>query len=115
MKIKCTFEVSVVTNRRYIIRQATSGKQIACAECGEPMLRVEQAADLFRIKQRRIFQIIENETVHFTEIEAGAVMICLTSLAEILDGRQTLHRQIVAGEKRRHDRISFKPPLEINK
>jgi len=89
MEIKRKFEMLIATNRRYIIRQPASSKQIACAECGEPMLKVEQAAALFGIKQRRIFQIIETEAAHFTEIEAGAVMICLTSLAEVLDGGQT--------------------------
>ena len=86
MEIKRRFEMSVATNRRYIIRQSKQVGQIACAECGEPMLRVEQAANIFNIKQRRIFQIIETEAAHFTESEAGAVMICLTSLAAVLDG-----------------------------
>ncbi len=89
MEIKRKFEMLVATNRRFIIRQPASGRQIACAECGEPMLTTEQAANIFDIKQRRIFQIIETEAAHFTEIEAGAAMICITSLAEILDGGQT--------------------------
>jgi len=46
--------------------------------------------EVFSIKQHHIFQIIETEAAHFTETEAGAVMICLTSLAEFLDGGQTL-------------------------
>ncbi len=78
-----------VTNRRYIIRQSAPGGQIRCAECGEPMLAVEQAAGFFNIKQRRIFQIIEAEAAHFTETEAGAAMICITSLEETLNGGQT--------------------------
>ena len=90
MEIKRKFEMSVATNRRFIIRQSKQDEQIACAECGEPMLTTEQAANMFGIKQRRIFQIIETEAAHFTEIEAGAVMICMTSLAEVLDGGQTL-------------------------
>jgi hypothetical protein len=90
MEIKRNFEMLVATNRRYIIRQSAPGRQIACAECGEPMLTTEQAANIFGIKQRRIFQIIETEAAHFTEIEAGAVMICMTSLADFLDGEQTL-------------------------
>ena len=90
MEIKRKFEMLVATNRRYIIRQSPSGRQIVCAKCGEPMLMTEQAAGFFGVKQRRIFQIIETEAAHFTEIEAGAVMICMTSLAEILDGEQTL-------------------------
>ena len=90
MEIKRKFEMLVATNRRYTIRQSTPGRQIACAKCGEPMLTTEQAANIFDIKQRRIFQIIETEAAHFTETEAGAVMICMTSLAEVLDGEQKL-------------------------
>lgn len=90
MEIKRKFEMLVATNRRYVIRQSASAKQIVCAECSEPMLTAEQAANLFDIQQRRIFQIIETKAAHFTEIEAGAVMICITSLAEFLDGEQTL-------------------------
>jgi len=90
MEIKRKFEMLVATNRRYIIRQSQSVRQIVCAKCGEPMLMTEQAAGFFGIAQRRIFEIIETEAVHFTEIEAGAVMICMTSLAEFLDGEKTL-------------------------
>jgi len=85
MEIKRKFEMSVATNRRYIIRQSKQVGQIACAECGEPMLMSEQAAGFFGIKQRRIFQIIETEAAHFTETKVGAVMICITSLAKILN------------------------------
>ena len=90
MEIKRKFELLIETNRRYIIRQAPPGRQIRCAQCGEPMLRVEQAADFFGIKQRRIFQIIETEQAHFTETEAGVAMICITFLKETLDGGETL-------------------------
>ena len=85
MEIKHKFEITVATNRRYVIRQFPSGKQIACVECGEPMLAIAQAAVLLGIKQSRIFQIVEAGAAHFTEKEAGALMICLTSLAVVLD------------------------------
>lgn len=85
MEIKRKFEMVIATNRRYIIHQSAPGKQIACAKCGEPMLTTEQAAIFFGIKQRRVFQIIETEMTHFREIEAGAVMICLKSLAGVLE------------------------------
>ena len=83
MEIKRKFETLVATKRRYVIRQSPLIKQTTCANCGEPMLAIEQAANLFGIKQRRIFQIIETRQIHFTE--SGAVMICLTSLAAVLD------------------------------
>ncbi len=86
MEIKRKFEMSVVTNRRYIIRQASASRKIACLKCGEPMLTAEQIANLFDITQRRVFQIIETGAAHFSETDAGAAMICLKSLAAILNG-----------------------------
>jgi predicted XRE-type DNA-binding protein len=85
MEIKRNFEKLTVTKRRYVISQTRSVKQKACAECGEPMLTIAQAAVLFGIKQSRIFQIVEKGAAHFAEIEAGALMICLTSLSAVLD------------------------------
>ena len=46
---------------------------------------IAQVAILLGIKQSRIFQIIETGAAHFTEAEAGALMICLNSLAAVLD------------------------------
>ena len=86
MEIKRRYEKLSMTTRRFVIRQTPSVKQMTCAECGEPMLTIVQAAVLMGIKQSRIFQILETGAAHFAEIEAGAVMICLSSLAIILDG-----------------------------
>ena len=85
MEIKRNFEKLTVTKRRFVIHQTPSDKQ-ACAECGEAMLTIAQAAVLFRLKQSRIFQIVETGVVHFTEAESEALMICLNSLATVLDG-----------------------------
>ncbi len=85
MEIKRIFEELVVTKRRFVIRQTPSVKQTACAKCGSPVLTIAQAAVLFRLKQSRIFQIVETGAAHFTEAEAGALMICLNTLAAVLD------------------------------
>lgn len=85
MEIKRIFEELVVTKRRFVIRQMPSGKQTACAECGEPMLPIAQAAVLLSIKQSRIFQIIETKQIHFIETEDNAILICLTSLTTFLE------------------------------
>ena len=90
MEIKRKFEKLVVTRRRFVVRQSAPEASITCAECGEPMLAIKQSAVFFGITQRRIFQITEAGAAHFIETEAGAVMICLTSLADFLDGEQTL-------------------------
>jgi hypothetical protein len=85
MEIKRKFEWQVVTHRRFVIRRSSTEKQIVCVECGEPMLATGQAASMFGITQRRIFQTIENDATHYAETESGAVMICLSSLAKFLD------------------------------
>lgn len=85
MEIKRSFEKLSVIKRRLIIRQTPPVKQTVCAECGETMLPIAQAAVLSDIKQSRIFHLVETGLVHFTEAEAGALMICLSSLAAVLD------------------------------
>jgi len=82
MQIKRELEVTVVSNRHYVIRRSRSdSEEASCAVCGEPMLVVEQAAKLLGVSQRRIFRLIENGTVHFAEPEAGTAMICIASMA----------------------------------
>lgn len=85
MVIKRKFEMLIATRRRYTILQSPAGKQMLCGKCGEPMLVIGQAAGFFGIKQRRIFQIIEAEATHYTEDGVGEVMICLHSLAVVLE------------------------------
>lgn len=88
MEIKRKFEISVVTNRRYIIRQSSASAKVACPKCGEPMLTAVQAAGMFGITQRRIFQIIEADAAHFSEVPTGATLVCLSSLTAILNHRR---------------------------
>ncbi|HEX8264676.1 MAG TPA: hypothetical protein VF596_04575 [Pyrinomonadaceae bacterium] len=86
MEIKRTTEILVETNRRFVIRRAEeSGEQLFCSRCGEPMLAAEQAASLIGISCRAVYRHIENGNIHFAEIETGAVMICISSLASACD------------------------------
>ncbi len=48
------------------------------------MVAIVQAAVLLGIKQSQIFQIVEKGVAHSTEAEAGALMICLPSLARAI-------------------------------
>ncbi len=86
--------MSINTKRRYIISQLPSGEQIPCAECAEETLTAEQTANLFDINQRKIFRLIEKKAVHFMEIEAGTVLICLTSLASVLDDEKQIQKGV---------------------
>lgn len=90
MEIKRQLEMIVATNRRFIVHGLQTSEQTFCAECGGATLRAEQAANLFQIKQRMIFQFIEQGAAHFNETEIGAVMICLPALALILQGNENL-------------------------
>ncbi len=85
MEIKRNFEELTITKRRFVIRQTPPGEQTTCAECGEPMLAIAQAAVLLGIKQSRIFQVVETGAAHSTEAESGALMVCLPSLAIALE------------------------------
>lgn len=84
MEIKRTIELFTATNRRFVVRRQMPERQTECPGCGGGMLTVEQVARMFGISQRTVFQFVEAGTVHFTE-EAGDLIICLRSIAEILD------------------------------
>lgn len=92
MEIKRNFEEIVFTKRRFVIHQTPPVKQTTCTECGAPVLAIEPAANWLGITQRRIFRIIETGAAHFIESESGALMICMNSLAAVLDG-ETLSKQ----------------------
>lgn len=80
MEIKRTTEISVEKTRRFVIRQPETDATITCPACSEPMLVAETAAVLFRVKCRRIYQIVETGAAHFFETEAGAMFVCPSSL-----------------------------------
>ena len=90
MEIKRKIEMLVAKSEIFVIRKTSTHKPTSCTKCGKPMLTAEQTANLFGIRQRSIFRIIELGAAHFTENESGAVMICLNSLATVLDAEQKL-------------------------
>ena len=90
MEIKRKTEIFVETSRRFVIHGPESAEQIVCRECGEPMLAAEQAAALFDIGRRTVYQIIENATIHFVETEAGVLLVCPDSLSRILQDQKEL-------------------------
>lgn len=70
----------VKTDRRFIIREQPLKTKTSCPACSEPMIEVEQAAKLFEIKQRQVFQMIETGKVHFIETDTGKALICIASM-----------------------------------
>jgi hypothetical protein len=89
MEIRRKVELTVTTNRRYIIRRSASSGSAECEVCGKPMLTAEPSAKFFDISQRYLFQMIETGALHYAETETNEVRICITSLAEFLsDGKR---------------------------
>ena len=80
MKLKRTTEILVETERRYVVHQPDHIEQVICSTCNESMITAEQAAVLFDLRHRAVYQLVENGTAHFVETETGVLFVCPKSL-----------------------------------
>ena len=80
MEIKRTTEIFCETTRRFVVRRQSEAATIFCPACGEAMLAAEAAAAVFQINCRRVYRFVEAGAAHFLETEAGATLVCLSSL-----------------------------------
>jgi hypothetical protein len=80
MEIKRTTEILVETERRYVVHQPDNVEQVFCPGCNELMITAEQAAVIFELSHRTVYQLVENGTAHFTETETGVLFVCPNSL-----------------------------------
>lgn len=85
MEIKRKIEMFTATNRRFVVRRNRPDRDVACPDCGTTMVTADEAAEIFGISQRSIFQLVEGGSVHFTEVQNGELMICGNSLRAVLD------------------------------
>lgn len=85
MEIKRTTEIFVETKRRFVVWQPEAASQSNCHLCGESVIAAEAAAALLNINCRAVYQFIESGAIHFAETEAGATLVCPTSIAALLD------------------------------
>lgn len=97
MEITRTTDILVETKRRFVVRRTPAAEPTFCADCGGATLTAERTAAFFGINQRIIFQFIESGAAHFAEIETGAVMICLPTLAALLPDRDEIQPPNVEG------------------
>lgn len=84
MEIKHSTEISVERTRRFVIRQPEMDETLPCPGCGEMMLSAESSAILFRVKCRRVYQLVEADAVHFVETETGVLFVCPPSLDQAI-------------------------------
>lgn len=86
MEIKRKTEITIATRKRFIVQTPETEEQIFCSQCAEPetLITAEQAAALFNVSRRAVYQLVENGTAHFVETDAGVLLVCPNSLAETL-------------------------------
>lgn len=86
MEIKRKLKISATTKRRIFFADSTAREPIICSKCGSVQSTVREAALFLGIKQRRIFQLIELNEVHYSETETGEVMICPSTVKMFQEG-----------------------------
>lgn len=85
MAAKSKTQITIETDRMFIIRRRRVFVQAWCAICSEvvKMAPVEDAAALTRMSARAIYRAVEAGTVHFLETAEGRLLVCLNSIAVI--------------------------------
>ena len=78
-KLKITVE-----KERFLVLRHDQEVEQWCAECGAivRMIRPAEAAAVAAVSDRTIFREIEARRLHFSETQAGAILICLNSIME---------------------------------
>ena len=95
MEIKRTTQVVVETERRYVVHQPEHTESIICSSCNEVMLPAEQAAMVFDLSTRKVYQLVEKGTTHFVETETGTLFVCLPSLAESCSTKERITGEVL--------------------
>jgi hypothetical protein len=81
--------ISVERNYLTVVRPPEASIDLWCDECSAtvPMVTPEHAASLCGQAPRAIYRRVENGELHFTEVDAGGLLLCVNSLrAGRMDG-----------------------------
>ena len=85
MKITRQTNISVITERKFIVRRESANRLVRCEPCDQPMLAAQTAADFFAVSSRILYRLIEANSIHFTETEANEIYVCPISIKRILE------------------------------
>jgi len=87
---KSKTEITIETDRMFIIRRRSTLIQTWCATCSEvvKMAALEDAANLAGMRSREVYRAVEAGKLHFLETVEGRLLVCLNSLA-IVSGKAT--------------------------
>ena len=99
---KSKTEITIETDRMFIIRRRSTLTQTWCAACSEvvKMAAPEDAANLAGMSSREIYRAVEAGKLHFIETVEGRLLVCLNSLA-LVSGKATedISREYVASPR----------------
>lgn len=75
-------EITIETERTFVIRSARTQSRAWCGRCGRmiPMVTADEAARLARVTSRTIYRWVEANRIHFNEMADGRMLICPDSL-----------------------------------
>lgn len=87
MNKKSRTEITIETDRVFIVRQRKRAVRAWCAACAEvaSMITTEQAANVAGLSARAIYRLVEAGTIHFAEQGEGLLLVCLNSLSLLKD------------------------------
>ena len=74
--------ISVERNYLTVVRPPGASIELWCDECSATVAMVtpEHAASLGGQSPRQIYRMVESGELHFTEVDAGGVLVCVNSL-----------------------------------
>jgi len=79
----------VEIEKRQIVRKTSESQLIICADCRaeSDFISLRQAASIFGITEKQIFDFIGENHSHYKTTERGEIFICLNSFIEIINNR----------------------------
>jgi hypothetical protein len=89
MKRTRRLQITIERERLLVLRHEQEVEQW-CEECGATvrMIRPAEAAAIAAVSDRTIFRQIESRRLHFSETQAGTVLICLNSIVKQTSARE---------------------------
>jgi hypothetical protein len=92
MKIRRRLEMVIETQTRQVIRAESNSYREAhwCPECAAAVVMITpEGTGIVGATSRAIYRLVESGKVHFAETPEGTLLICLSSLAAVVNQEVT--------------------------
>ena len=89
MKKRTRTRITFETERLLVISRRLNLTAL-CSGCGgqSRMVTVDEAAVRARVNSLAIYRLVEAGALHFTETTAGGLLVCATSLGDLISNRK---------------------------